>query len=368
MIKRTALRFGAALFLLIQLATSGFGESFVYVSLLEEQKIVRFQRNTETGELTRCGETQCSAEPASLTASRNGLFLYVSMRSSGQLAAYRIQPSDGSLELLSLIDGGDDPAYLRIDGTGRYLITAYYVSNKVTVHAIEQDGRLSQQPLQSVQTSNNAHGVAIDAANRTVYVSHTGANRIDQFRFDSRTGMLTPLNPPFVAAPAGQNPRHVVLHPSGKSLFCSNEAGGSAEDGVSRYEVDPDSGRLTLKQSLSSLPDSFDATMNSTAECLLTPDGHWLFVANRGHNSLAGFRVDPGGNELARVSVTATEAVPRSFTITNDGKWLYSAGEQTGQIAAYRILADGALEPFQKIPAGPISWCILAVDPETPSR
>lgn len=337
-------------------------DSFVFVSLLQERKIVTFQRTVDSGELLRTQITECSAEPAYLMASKDGRVLFVSYRSSGQLATFNIDASTGALHLINVVEGGEDPAFLVPDRTGRFLLTAYYVSNKVTVHGVDAEGRLSEKPVCSLPTAANAHGVAIDSKNQSVYVSHTGANRIDQFGFDQEAGILTPLDPPFVTANAIQNPRHIMMHPSDRWAYCSNEAGGSEEDGASMYSRDSKSLRLKQEQSVLSLPETFDANQNSTAECLLTPDGKFLYVANRGHNSIAGFSVDPSNGRLTRVSITPTEAVPRSFTISPDGRHLYVAGEASGRVASYAIQASGELKPLAVVDSGPISWAILAVD------
>lgn len=353
----------AAVLLLFGNGLRTYGDSFAFVSLLQQRKIVTFQRNVESGQLEQRHQTDCPAEPAFLAASSDGRILFVSLRSSGQLAAYRIDALNGKLNLINIVDAGEDPAFMVTDQTGRYLLTAYYISNKVTVHSIASDGRLSDAPVHSVATADNAHGIAIDSKNQAVYVSHTGANRIDQFGFDSQSGQLTSLDPPFVMAKPGQHPRHIVLHPSDRWAYCSNEAGDSDEDGVSMYQRDGRPKTLTLTQSVSSIPDGSDASQNSTARCLMTPDGRHLYVANRGHNSIAGFVIDPTDGRLKRISVTPTEAIPRSFTITPDGRHLYVAGEASGRVACYQIADNGELTPIGVIDSGPVSWAILAVDP-----
>ena len=356
----------AALALFFASGLTAWGESFVFVSLLQQRQIVTFHRNMDSGELERRHVTACPAEPAFMASSSDGRILWVSLRSSGQLAAFRIEPSNGQLSLINVVNAGDgdDPAFLVIDRRGNFLLTAYYESDKVTVHSVARDGRLSDVPVQSVATADKAHGVAIDLANQAVYVSHTGANRIDQFRFDAQSGHLTPLDPPFVAARLGQQPRHIVLHPSDRWVYCSNEAGSSVEDGASMYTHDKITKHLTLQQSVSALPEEFDANQNSTSDCLMTADGKFLYVANRGHDSIAGFAIDPTSGQLTLISVTPTEANPRSFTITRDGRHLYAAGEASGRVTGYRITGIGELSRISTIESGPISWAVLAVDPQ----
>lgn len=338
------------------------GGSFVFVSLLDERRILTFERHLATGHLSFRSAAECPAEPAYQTASPDGKLLFVSFRSTGQLAAFRIDPMTGQLTLLNTTSGGDDPAFLKLDRTGRYLLTAYYVSDKVTVHSVSSEGQLSERPVQTVFTARNAHGIAFDSQNQSVYVSHTGGNRIDQFRFLVNEGRLQPLEMPFLTANEGENPRHVVLHPNDRWVYCSNEAGGSTNDGVSFYERDLKSFQLTQKQSTSSLPTGADAIQNSTAECLLSPNGSFLYVANRGHNSIAAFGIDSRDGTLTRLEVTPTEPVPRSFTITGDGRHFYVAGEASGRIAVSQIMESGRLKPIEVVEAGPVCWQVTAVE------
>jgi 6-phosphogluconolactonase len=288
--------------------------------------------------------------------------LFVSFRSTGQLASYRVNPANGKLTPLSVVDGGEDPAFLQPDSSGRFLITAYYVSNKVTVHAVDRQGRISEKPLQTISTAEKAHGVAFDSKDRFVYVSHTGGNRVHQFSFDRNRGRLRALDPPFVARPKGEHPRHIVIHPSDRWAYTSNEAGSSL--GV--YAVDGKSGRLTPLQTLSSLPEDFNRANNSTARCEMTPDGRFVYVANRGHQSIACYSINAKTGRATRLGQVPTEKTPRSFTIDPTGRYLYAAGQSSGRIASFRILDTGLLERFATHEAGPVAWWVIAVDTPLP--
>ena len=102
----------AALALLFASGLTAWGESFVFVSLLQQRQIVTFHRNMDSGELERRHVTACPAEPAFMASSSDGRILWVSLRSSGQLAAFRIEPSNGQLSLINVVNAGDDPAFL----------------------------------------------------------------------------------------------------------------------------------------------------------------------------------------------------------------------------------------------------------------
>jgi 6-phosphogluconolactonase len=331
--------------------------SYIYVTLLEERQIVTFEQDPESGELTRLRSIDTPAEPACMAVSADRDTLFVSLRSSGELASYHIDADTGELTLLSVVTGGADPAYLLPDASGRYLITAYYESNCVTVHALKADGAIEPEVLQVVPTAEKAHGLAFNNAQTELYVPHTGANRIYHFHFNGDTGELTPADPPFAATPVEDHPRHIALHPSGKWAYTSNEAG----DSIGVFTIDDADGSLERIQTLSTIPDDFDGEQNSTARCEMSPDGRFVYVANRGHNSIACFAIDRETGLVTLLEQEPTEAVPRSFTIHRDGQFLYAAGEQTGRLAGFRIDPDGRLTRICTWDSGPISWWAFSV-------
>ncbi len=330
---------------------------WLFVSLLNQRQIVTFSRDDESGKILRVGHTDCPAEPAGMAYLRRTpdlSILFVSYRSSGQLASFRMDPASGELTPINVVQGGDDPAYLLPDRTGRFLLCAYYVSNKVTVHEIAANGL--GDLVQTVPTAEKAHGLALDRSNRFLFVPHTGANRIYQFQF--RDGRMSPNDPAFVGTPAIDHPRHVTLHPTDRWAYVNNEAG----DSLATYEMDDASGVLKRIQLLSTLPEDFDGSRNSTARCEMTPDGRFVYVANRGHDSIACFSIDQASGRLTSLGQVATEKTPRSFTIESRGRFMYVAGQDSGKIATYRIQPNGLLRLLSLTPSGPVSWWVIAVD------
>ena len=99
-------------------------------------------------------------------------------------------------------------------------------------------------------------------------------------------------------------------------------------------------------ETLSTLPKDFDGK-NTCADIHVSPDGKYVFCSNRGHDSLAGFRVDATTGRLTAVGTTPTEQTPREFAIDPTGKFVYSAGQGSGRMASYRLdSATGRLEPL----------------------
>jgi 6-phosphogluconolactonase len=181
-----------------------------------------------------------------------------------------------------------------------------------------------------------------------VFVPHTGPNAIFQFRFDEQTGTLTANDPPKVTTPENTGPRHLAFHPSLNVVYFDNEQGSS----VTAFRLDKSKGTLEPFQTLPTLPEGFSES-NSCADLEITPDGRFLYASNRGHDSLAGFAIDPETGKMTSLGQFPTEKTPRSFNIAPDGKFVYAAGQGSGKLAAYRLDGEnGKLTRFATYEVG----------------
>ncbi len=85
----------------------------------------------------------------------------------------------------------------------------------------------------------------------------------------------------------------------------------------------------------------------------MSPSGKFLYVPNRGHNSIAGFSVDASTGRLTAIGQVSTEAVPSAFSLDPEGSFLFAAGSASGRLASYRINADtGELTPLETYAVG----------------
>lgn len=335
----------------------------LYCSVAGEQSLELLYLEPDTGVLSKQSRLKTPGEPAALAVTADSRFLFASMRSTGKLCSFRIDPHSGVLQSVSVVEAGEDPAQMTVDGTGKFLLTAYYVAAKVSVHRIGDDGALSSEPVQEFATLEKAHAIVPDATNRFVYVPHTGPNSIFQFGFSSETGLLRPLQPDRIERPANTGPRHLSWHPEFPIAYIGNEQGNS----VTGYRMSPD-GQLLPALSVSTLPEDYNGS-NSTAEIQVHPCGRYLYVANRGHDSLAHVSVDSTGVGLKRVGNIATQSVPRSFDIDPDGAWLLAAGEATGGLEVFRIEQEtGHLQTVGVTGIGPKLWWVLCVRPPRSER
>ena len=331
---------------------------YVYVSIAGENRISIFKMSPETAALTPHGEVVVYSPPSILAVHPTRDVLYAAIRATGDIMSFRIDRSTGKLELMdTTVTGWEDPAYLEIDKTGGFLIVPYYVPGKVTVYPLRDDGTLQNEPSDTHSTGEHAHGVAIDPSNRFVFVSHTcPTNSIFQFQFDPSTGTLSRNAIPQVIPEGADGPRHICFHPSQPFVYADNEQGSS----VTAYRFNASNGTLNTVQTLSTLPESYDGS-NSCARLEMHPSGKFLYAANRGHDSIAGYAINPDGS-LTSTGYYPTEKTPRSIRIDPNGKFLISAGESADRLISYRIDADaGYLYPLETYDVGVKPWWVLIV-------
>ena len=329
----------------------------IYVALSGEDKIARFTMDPETGHLERNYDTATGAGPAPLCMDPEHRHLYAANRRANELATFRVDRSTGELTHQGSTGLKADPCYLATDNTGRFLLAAYYGAGKVTVHPIDDDGLAHGSPIESIETARKAHFIETDSSNRFAFVPHVGeSNAIFQFHFEESTGRLTPNAVPKVEGDKGQGPRHLVFHPTQEVVYSDNEQSSS----VTAYRFQTEAGTLEAFQTLSTLPEDF-AGENSNAQIRIHPTGNFLYASNRGHNSIACFRIDPELGTLSLLGQQPTESVPRAFNLDPDGNFLFAAGLETGRLASFRILTYGRLEQLRVTEVGQSPMWVLPV-------
>jgi len=330
----------------------------VYVPVADEDKITIWSMDPDTGALDLLEDAPLAGGPSPLAHDPAQRTLYVGLRASHQLASLTIDPQTGSLSLRGTIPLDSDPCYLSVDRTGRYLLSAYYGAGLMAVHPIGEDGVVRAPPVVWQTTMPKAHCIQTDRGNRYAYLPHVGeSNRILQFTFDADSGRLTPNAVPAVVPEAGQGPRHYCYHPTLDTAYFDNEQASS----VTAYRLDPDTGTLSPFQTLSTLPDDFEG-QNTCAQIHMTPSGRYLYAANRGHDSIACFAVDPTTGRLTSLGQQPSEPIPRTFGIDPQGRFLYAAGQGSGRLAAYRIASDGSLRPLATYPVGKRPMWVLVLE------
>jgi 6-phosphogluconolactonase len=330
-------------------------DTFVYVSMAPEQKIQVYRLEPKDGKLTAVDALTVEGTPGALAVDPKKQFLFASLRSTNTLASFRIDPATGKLKLLSTVAllKGENAAFVATDRSGNWLLSASYAAGKVVVHGLK-DGMIQSPAVQTVETTNTAHCIATDPNNRFVFVPHVAPNAVFQFKLDAATGKLTEAGKAAGGADKA-GPRHLAFHPTQSLAFSSDEQGSS----ITAYRFESATG-LKPVQTLSTLPADFKGK-NTTAEVKVHPSGKFVWVSNRGHDSLAGFAIGKDG-KLSALGQTPTEKTPRSFDIDPDGRFVFGAGEGSGKLAVYQVDLDtGKLTRLHTYDVGKSLPWVLAV-------
>jgi 6-phosphogluconolactonase len=310
----------------------------------------------KSGALTAVDSVAVEGSPGSLAIDPKKNFLFASLRSTNALGSFRIDPATGKLKQISTaaLPKDENAAFVRTDRSGQWLLSASYAAGRVVVHRLTSEGAIESPSIQTVDTTKTAHCVAIDRENRWVFIPHVAPNAVYQFRFDVATGKLAEAGR---AAGGKENagPRHLAFHPTLNLAFTSDESGSS----ITAYQFEAATGLKPI-QTLSTLPSDFTGK-NSTAEVKVHPSGKFVWVSNRGHDSLAGFAIDNSG-KLSSLGQTPTEKTPRSFEIDPSGRFVFGAGEGSGKLAAYEVdLQTGQLTRRQTYEMGKAITWVMAV-------
>jgi 6-phosphogluconolactonase len=340
------------------------GQMMVYVGTYTGPKskgIYLLRMDPETGKLSEPEVAGEVANPSFITISPNHKFLYAAGevdnfkgKKAGAVSAFSIDPASGKLTLLNQqTSGGQGPCYVALDATGRAALVANYGGGSVESLPVGEDGRLGE-PATFIQHAGKGadprrqegpHAHCFDPApgNRFALACDLGLDKVMVYRLDPATAKLTPNDPPSASVPEGAGPRHLAFHPSGRFVYVLNEMGSS----VTHFNYDADKGVLHPLKTISTLPDGLMVANNTCAEVLVHPSGKFLYGSNRGHDSIAIFRIDEQTGALTPAGHQSTEGkTPRNFGIDPTGTWLIAANQDSGTLIVFKIDPNtGALTP-----------------------
>jgi 6-phosphogluconolactonase len=333
----------------------GAGDYFVYAGSYTNptptttsaaKGIYAWRFDSKSGALTPLGLAVETVNPAHVWAHPNGKFLYASNWEDGvpgdHVSAFAIDHRTGMLKLINKVSArGDRANQVVLDPSGKLAATVTYNSGTFSVFGIEPDGRLTDafytdqhagKPLSERQPGPRAHGIVFSKDGRFVYVAELGLDRVYVYRVDPAKRTAMPADPPYVTMNAGgSGPRRLQLHPNGKFMYVNHET----DSKVSVFEVN--GAGLKQIQTLSTLPADHKGN-NSTAEIQIDQTGKWLYVTNRGHDSMAHYAVDQAKGTLTLVGhIPSGGRTPRNITIDPTNQYLIAANQAGENIVVFRI-------------------------------
>ena len=249
---------------------------------------------------------------------------------------------------------GGAACHVTVDPTGRCVGVANYTGGSCVLFPILEDGSLGKAGSfhQHVghsgvnagrQEAPHAHSINFNQDGTQAFVADLGKDQILLYDVEPATGKMKPSKQAFLQLPPGGGPRHFSFHPNFELAFSNLELTSQ----VALLHYDREQRTLTLGEVLDTVPESAQRQGNSTAECLVHPSGKFLYVSNRGHNSIAAFAVDSASKTFRPLGNTPSGGeIPRGFGITNDGRWLVLGNQKTGNVVALSIDQEtGELTP-----------------------
>ncbi|MCC7083275.1 MAG: lactonase family protein [Burkholderiales bacterium] len=369
----------------------------LYVSLQGDNRIARFEMDAASGKLAPRGGIDVVGGPGPMTLSPDKKTIYVGYRGAPEATWWTLnQSGDGiprpefGLESFAIdpktkdlkpkgrrVQTLGEPCYLKTDKHGKFLASSYFQVGRVAIHPIDASGAVTADIIEYIETNSGAHSVQFDLSNRYLFVPHIGlgnrgltrlpparqapANAIFQFKFDEKTGKLTPNDPSRVGPVEQLGPRHFCLHPTRPWMYVCNEQVPS----VTMYTLDPERGTLTIGKTVSNLPNDGFKERNTCADIQIHKSGRFVYAPNRGHNSIACYQVDDRSGELTATGWARAEPRPRAFMLDPTGQFLFAGGNESRMIAAYRInQQDGTLTELETYHVGEVPMWLLIV--ETP--
>lgn len=313
--------------------------------------IYAYRFDAATGGVTPIGLAAKTVNPSFLAIHPNLRFLYAvnevsnyQGRKTGAVSAFAIDRATGKLRFLNQIaSGGTDPCYITVDRSGKYVLVANYTSGSISVFPIRENGSLGEASAliqhkghgtnPERQEGPHAHSIDMSPDNRFAIVDDLGLDETLVYPFDSQKGVLDSDQVKIARADAGAGPRHFAMAPNGKFGYVINEMGSS----VTAFGFDASSGTLTRIETIASIPKDF-TKLDESAEIEVAPSGKFLYASNRGHDSLAVFKIDKSDGKLALIEYSPTKGEsPRNFEISPGGRLLFAANEKSDSIVEFRI-------------------------------
>lgn len=320
----------------------------VYVGMQGNQiRALRF--DPSSGKLAMIGSVAEGPRPTWTVAHPQLPVLYAvndDNTTEGSVTAFSIDRSSGALTKLNEVaSGGSGTTYLSLDASAATLFAANFGGGSASSIALNRDGSLGA--LVSTikaggsgphrrQTKPHAHSVTVDPSGRYALVPDLGADRVFVYAYDQATHSLSPDDPAqprsFVAAP-GSGPRHLAFAPDGRFVYLLAELTSE----VMALRWDAQQGRLTLLQTVQTSSPEFSGT-RSGAEVAVSRDGRFVYVENRGENTLVVYQVDQQSGTLTLLQrLPAGGQVPWGFAIHPSGKWLLVANQRSNKVNVFSI-------------------------------
>lgn len=311
--------------------------------------IVAARLDERTGRLASLGPVANVERPTWLVAAPTGPYVYSVSEigndgaSQARVHSFRADAATGALTPLNDVgSGGGGATHLALDAASATLFVANYGTGQVASLPVQADGRLG--PAVSVlqdegsgpsprQKGPHAHGIAVAPGGRAILVTDLGADRIFIERVDPVTHMMRAGDSPALAVKSGSGPRHAAFVPHTNLVYVDSELTGE----ITGYRWNPATATLRPLATVSTSAPTYQGT-RSAAELAASADGRFVYVSNRGEDTIVTYAVNAGTGDLREVQrVPSGGKTPWSFGIEPGGDWMLATNEGSSSVTVFRI-------------------------------
>jgi 6-phosphogluconolactonase len=282
----------------------------------------------------------------------------------GYIESFSVSDNGAKLTPVNKVSsGGAHPCYVSVNAD-RFVLAANYTGGSVALFKLGDKGILSQAldvqqhhgggPNKERQEGPHVHSAFFEPGTDRIFVADLGTDAVSVYRIDKNKQKLVPASNPEIKINPGSGPRHLAFHPNKKFLYTANELSST----VTVVSLNKDGSYSTI-ETVPLIPADYKKP-NFPADIHISKDGRFLYVSNRGFNSIAIFAVDQGSGKL---TIVAQESVkgenPRNFTLSPDEDYLLVANQTTQNIVSFkRDINSGKLTYTDQIQAH-VPVCLL---------
>lgn len=324
------------------------------------QGIYRCRLEPESGKMSLQGLAAETINPSYLAVSRTRNLVFAvnelkeyEGKATGTVSSFRRNPETGKLSLInSRISGGTDPCHVCFAEEQRKVFVANFMSGSVSSYRLGEDGTLlgpaanirqhgfSIDPKR--QNGPHAHASVYDDRLHLLYVPDLGLDQVLVYKVDTKSGDLQVRTDLALSVLPGAGPRQLEIHGNGKFAYLVNELNST----VVACSISREDGGLRIMETHSILPPDYSGS-STAADLHISPCGMFLYCSNRGHDSIAVFRIDVKSGGLTLVGITSSGGqTPRNFALDPTGKILVAAHQDSDTLVSFFIDQDtGELHP-----------------------
>jgi 6-phosphogluconolactonase len=357
-------------------------KEYIYVGTYNEDGkpgIFVYEFDRKKGSMSLIQEVGGMGSPSYLEIHPSGKYLYSVNRSSvtpgkkwGSVSSYKIDQETGSLSHMNdQPSQGSESCHISIDSKGRLVFVSNYSTGNLSVFPVLEDGSLNEFSDTEQHTGNSinqqrqkgphVHQSIVSPDDNFLYVSDLGIDLVKAYSIDYNKNSVTGMSGSDGIVDKGSGPRHASIHKSQKFAYVINELAST----VTAFKIESGNGRLIPIQTISTIPDDFKE-VNYCADIHIDPSGKFLYGSNRGHNSLAIFKIDQDNGKLESTGFQSTSGEwPRNFLIDPKGEFVFVANQNSNNIVVFRRNSEsGELSKIEKeiIVPKPVCLKILEMD------